>query len=187
MRYFIGFLVTFGLIVLIIVLLIGGGGKKPINPTAKPLSLVDYANASSAAQIIIDGPVVADQNHKTLKINVNKDETTLTIYNGYEQNVVNTYNFSNNTTGYAIFLQSIQRAGFTLHDTKIGYDERGFCPNGERYIFEFINDGTDLRRSWSTTCGTAIGSAKGQISVILTLFKAQVPDFTKLTGSTQLY
>jgi hypothetical protein len=189
MRYFIGFLVTIGLIVLIIVLLLGGGGSKGSQTAApKPLSLVDYANGDTAAQIIIDGPVVADQNHKMLKINVSQERSELTIYNGYEQNVVSTQTFPNNPTSYAIFLQSLQHANFTLHDTKGPYDERGYCPQGERYILTFINNGVDMRRSWISTCGNNVPSTfKGNLSTVLFLMKGQIPNYTQLTQNVQLY
>jgi hypothetical protein len=189
MRYFIGFLVTIGLIVLIIVLLLGGGGRSGTkNPAQKPFNLVDYANGNTAAQIIIDGPVVADQNHQQLKINVSQSSAALTLYNGYQQNVVSSQTFANNPTSYAIFLQSLQRAGFTLHDSKVGYDERGYCPTGERYILTFTNNGTDMRRSWITSCGTTIpNSFKGNLGTVLFLFKGQIPNYTQLTRGTQLF
>lgn len=189
MRYFIGFLVTIGLIVLIIVLLLGGGGRSGNqSPANKPFNLVDYANGSTAAQIIIDGPVVADQDHTMLKINVSQQDAELTIYSGYQQNVVSSQTFPNNSTSYAIFLQSLQKAGFTLHDTKVGYDERGYCPQGERYILSFTDNGTDVRRSWTTTCGTSVPSSfKGNLSTVLFLFKNQIPNYQQLTRTTQLY
>lgn len=187
MRYFIGFLVTIGLIILIIFLLLSSGGSK--SPAIKPLNLLDYAGTPSTAQLIVDGPVVADQDHREAKITVSQNQITFTLYNGYPQTTVaRSQTYSNNATAYAVFLQSLQHAGFTLHDISVPYDERGYCPTGERYILSFANAGTDLRRSWTTTCSNgAPSSFKGDLSTVLFLFRNQVPDYSLLLDGSNLY
>jgi len=182
MRYFIGFLVTIGLIVLIIVLLVSGGGSKA--PTVKPLNLADYTQTNSTAQLIIDGPINADQSHHEAKITVDANNVTAIFYNGYQDTVLRSQTYANNQTAYAVFLHDLQHSGFTAYDSKITRDERGYCPQGRRYILSFTSDGKELRRSWATSCGNSVPrSYPGTVQPILSLFRAQVPDYAKLTTS----
>jgi hypothetical protein len=185
MRYFIGFLITIGLIILLIVLLFGGGGSKSKVPTtSKPLA--DYSSSDAAARLTIDGPVNADTIHKSVQITVDKDEVTFEKFQGYQGHVVGSQHYENNETAYANFLHALAHAGFTRGDTSSALkDERGYCPLGNRYIFEFIQDGKDIERFWATSCGKP-KTYLGAPSLTLQLFRAQVPDFAKqVEGSTE--
>ncbi len=182
MRYFVGFLVTIGLIIMILVLLLRGGS----NPTTKPLQLGDYAYTGATAQLIIDGPINADQNHREILIAVSQQAVTLTVYQGYQQSIVTTKSYGNNESAFAVFLHALQHAGFTLgNKDKTLSDERGYCPSGDRFIYSFNNNGGDLLRYWSTGCGGQ-GTFKGNTSTIQFLFKQQVSDYDNLTANVAL-
>lgn len=185
MRFLIAILVTIGLIVLIIVLLLRGTGT---NPAKQALDLGSYAfNGASEAQLIIDGPIVAESKHQGLKIGVAENEVTLTIYDGYEQNVIKTQTYVSNSDAYAAFLHALQHASFTDgNSNKDVSDERGYCPGGFRYILSFNDGAKNLIRYWSTSCGN--GTFRGQLSTILFLFKAQVPDYNdQVNGVTTVF
>lgn len=177
MRVIVGILITVGLIVLILFLLLSGGNS---GPTIKPLRLIDYAHSNSAAQLIIDGPIVANQNHNEIKITVSPQSVDFTLYNTYEQQTINSQSYPNNERSYSVFLQALQHAGFTKGNTdKTLVDERGFCPSGIRDIYSFANASRPLMRFWSTSCGD--GTYKGRIETTVNLFKKQVPDYGNLT------
>ena len=180
MRYFVGFFVTIFLIILIIVLLLRGGGTA--TPAPKAINLGDYANNVSSAQLILDSPIVADQNHREIKLIVSESAITFTEYKGYQQDVIKSQTYPNNPSSYGVFLQAIQKAGFTEGSRdKALQDERGYCPGGYRYIYSFANGADDLFRTWSTSCGSQ-GTFKGQPSTIRQLFQKQVPDYFKLSS-----
>lgn len=186
MRYFIGFLISIGLIILLIVLLFhhGGGSKVPV--TKAPL--ISYANSDAEVRLTIDGPVNAPQNHNTIQITVGQNDTTYQQIQGYDGNSVNTQTFSMTESAYDVFLHSLQHAGYTLgnDDSKLK-DERGYCPLGDRYIFEIVQDGSDLERYWTTSCGGGAPSTfRGRAATILSLFKAQVPGYDELVNNVQL-
>jgi hypothetical protein len=178
MRYFIGFLVTIGLIVLILFLLLRGGGSS--TPAAKLLNIENYAyNSNATAEFIVDGPVVSDQDHREFKIDVTENTVTFTLYQGYEQNVLTTQTYSNNSSSFAVFLHALQLNGFTLgNNTKSLSDERGHCATSDRSIYSFSDGTNQLFRYWSSECGT--GTFKGQANVIGSLFKLQVPNYNAL-------
>jgi hypothetical protein len=183
MRYLLGFLATIGLIILILVLLLRGGGSSASAP--KALNLADYARSDSGAHLTIDGPVVADQTHQEVKIDVDASQVTFSLYDGYEGNLINQQTYLNNQEAYTNFLLALQHQGFTNgnNDTKMK-DERGYCALGQRRVYSFTDSGNTLMRYWSTGCN--VKTFKGNSDNVTKLFKLQVPDYSKLTQGTQL-
>ncbi|HVX48045.1 MAG TPA: hypothetical protein VHA05_01680 [Candidatus Saccharimonadales bacterium] len=189
MRYFIGFLVTIGLLILLIVLLLTGGGngghKKPPVPT-KPRSvseLASYADTDAAVQMVIDGQINADQNHSAVRVTITNSDVTFEQIQGYEGTVVNTQVYKNNVSAYNNFLYAIGRAGFLLGDNnpKLA-NEKGYCALGSRFIFTFNEGGNQIQRYWATSCG-GIHTYKGNLGLTVALIKLQVPDYSRLTSN----
>ncbi|HSX36880.1 MAG TPA: hypothetical protein VLG13_02050 [Patescibacteria group bacterium] len=184
MRYFVGFLISIGLIILLIVLLFHHGPSK-VPVTKQPL--ISYANTDTEVRLTIDGPVNAPQNHNSIRITIGQNDTTYQQIQGYDGNSVNTQTFAMTESAYDVFLHALQHAGYTLgNDDKNLKDERGYCPLGNRYIFEIIQNGSDLERYWTTNCSSTPSTFKGRASIILSLFKAQVPGYDELVSDVQL-
>jgi len=183
MRYFIGFLVTIGLIIVLILLLFHGGSKPQVPSTSKTLD--SYAGTNADVRLTIDGPVNAAENHTQVQVDVSQTETTYNQIQGYNDTVVNNQNFANTQNSYAAFLFALERAGFTKGNTNSDLqDERGYCPLGDRYVFELRQGGKDLERYWATTCG-GIKTYDGNVSLTVQLFQAQVPGYGTLTQDLQ--
>lgn len=174
MRVIIGILVTLGLIIFIIVLLARGGS----GPAAKSVNLPDYTFSGGDAQLIIDGPIIYDTNHREVQIDVDQNNVTLTIYQGYQGSVLKRQQYPNTQPAYAVFLHALQHEGFTSGNDGAPSDERGYCPTGDRFIYTFLNNGNQVSRHWSTSCGGQ-GNFKGIGGTIRSLFEDQVPDFTQ--------
>lgn len=187
MKYFLGFLVSIGLIVTVFILVLhgfSGGNKKQAGP-----DLSSYANTNTAMQLVVDGPINADQQHVGYRITVSSTEVDMDVYSGYQDNVTQTKTYVNNTAAYTSFLNALQLAGFTKGATgpKVQTNESGYCAAGDRYVYSIINEDTDAnkQRFWSTTCGGQ-GTFKGNISQVHLLFENQVPDFASLTNQLTL-
>ncbi len=184
MRYFVGFLLAIGLIIILILLLFRGGGKPKVPVTSKTLD--SYATTSAEARFIIDGPVNADSLHEQIQISVNRDNVTFEHLRGYEGESVKLQNYPNNQSAYTTFLLALAHAGFTHGNTDPALsDERGYCPLGDRFIVELIQDDRTLERFWSTSCGgpkTYLGNA----NLTRALFQAQVPDYLKQISDVRL-
>jgi len=180
MRYFIAFLVTMGLIFLLVFLLFGGSSKPKVLPIHKTLH--SYALTDAQVQLTIDGPINAVQNHQEVQITVDRNNVTYEQLQGYDGNVVNMQTYDNTENAYTVFLFALARAGFTQgsNDPTLS-DERGFCPLGDRYIFQLMQDGNTIERYWATNCGSP-KTYLGLLNVTLSLFQAQVPNYSKLTG-----
>lgn len=179
MRYFIAFIATLGLLFLLLYLLLHGGSKP--KPPVAPQTLMSYANTDAQVKLTIDGPINADQTHVAVRITVDQSEVVFEQIQGYQNNVINRQTFDSNEQAYVNFLAALQHVGFTQGDNTAAHkDERGYCPLGRRYIFELNQDGNELERYWSTSCGKP-STYQGSTALTLSLFEAQVPGYAQLT------
>lgn len=180
MRYFLGFLISVGLIILLIFVLFRGGDSKP-KVTVTQKSLSSYATTDAEVQYIIDGPVDAEQLHRESRISVTRTQVTYQRLGGYNRNVIIEKHYPNTQEGFTTLLRSLNYGGFTLGDTnKALRDDRGYCALGDRYIFVINKDGENIQRFWSTSCG-GVKTFNGNVNYISSLFVAQVPDYDQLS------
>jgi hypothetical protein len=186
MRYYIGFLVTVGLLVTLIFLLFHGGG----NGTAVPLAskpLASYASTGSEVRLTIDGPINANLDHQQVQITVNANTVTYDQIQGYDGNVVNQQQFANSLNAYSAFLHALGIAGFTEGSTNSALgSEQGHCALGSRYVLELTQGGNDLERFWTTSCSGITASYEGNFPLTLTLFEAQVPGYATLSQNLNI-
>jgi hypothetical protein len=183
MRYFTFFMVAIGLIVLVLVIIIKsitGGPSKP------SIDLNSYAGTSAVAQLIIDGPINADQTHQQIQVTVGNTNTYFAILNGYQGQVSTSKTFENNQAAFSVFLHALNLVGFTKGNTdpKVS-DDRGFCPDGERYEFELSQGSDTIEHFWATSCGGQ-GTYGGGVQQTLDLFQNQVPGYPDLTANVVL-
>ncbi len=186
MRYFLGFFATILLILLVIILLFHGGGNKPKAPTGK--TLASYATTDAELRLTTDGPVNAEEVHPQIIISVNRRNVIYEQVGGYNGNIIKRQQFNNTENAYAAFLLSLAHAGFAKtvsNPDPASRDERGYCPLGDRYVFELIQDGKDIMRYWATSCGKP-KTYLGSVDTTLTLFHAQVPKYDDLTQDIPL-
>jgi hypothetical protein len=184
LRYFIGFALTIILLIFVIVLIVNHGSSKGKVPVTQK-ALTSYASDDNAAvRETIDGPINAEQNHNELQITVTNATTSFQLMQGYDGTVSKSQLYPMGTTSFDVFLSALDHAGFTKGDTTASLqDDRGFCPTGDRYIFEVMDNGNDVERFWTTSCGTP-RTYKGNTALTLTLFQAQVPNYNDLTANT---
>jgi hypothetical protein len=185
MRYFLGFLISIGLIIVLIFLLFHGGGSKAKVPTTAK-TLESYASTDAEVRLTIDGPVNSQQEHQQIRVTVDRSQATFEQISGYEGQVVQQQQFASNDNAFQVFLHSLGHAGFTQGNTdKSLSDERGYCPLGDRYIFELIQNGQSIERFWATSCGKP-KTYLGSLDLTLSLFKAQIPKYSDLTDNVVL-
>jgi hypothetical protein len=184
-RFLISLLVGIGLIVVVLILIFRGGSSPApgSNPAA---NLLSFANTSTTVQLTDSFPVSADQTHHAFMTVVGKDQTTFTVEQGYQGQVLRSQTYQNNSSAYAVFLRALQIAGYNRgnNDPKLA-DERGYCPLGHVYTYEVKDGNNTLMRYWATSCG-GLGNSRGRTDLILQLFQRQVPDYNKLTQNITL-
>jgi hypothetical protein len=185
MRYFLGFLIAIGLLALVIILVVKGlSGNNSTAIQTKPLS--SYANTDAVAGLVIDGPIVADQNYQQVQIYISQTYSQINIINGYQGAIVNTQTFENNPSAYSAFLSALQEFGFGEITANFKYKTpAGFCSFGDSYSYSLVNGGNNIINSWATSCGGE-GNFKGIVSNVNQLFISQIPTYQKITANTSL-
>jgi hypothetical protein len=181
-----------GFIVFIVILfnLFVGGGKKTNPATTKPAiqPLATYAETNATVSLITDGIINGDELHRSIRITVSANQREVDVLQGYNPRVITSKTFVNNQEAYTVFLKAIANAGFVtkIKNPKAPADERGLCPLGFRYIYELNNEGDDLSRLWSSSCGSSVGTSGGVASTLLTLFQYQIPGYSTITSQVNL-
>lgn len=182
MRYFIGFLLSIGVVVVAFILILhifSGGSSKKTSP------LIHYANTDTTVQFTELGPYVADQSFQGFRIDVGASETVIQTLQGYQETITNTQTFNNNETGFADFLSALDVAGFQKgNPSPPKSDSRGYCATGTTYVFEVLTDSGTSQRWWWTSCGE--GNFQGSPQRVISLFEQQVPNFEQITANLNL-
>lgn len=173
MRYFTGFLISIGLVILVVILVIRGlsGDGTSKNQTA----LTDYANTDAVVQMTVDGPVIAEQDHRAFRITVGRTQVTVEALKGYQYETIENKFYSNNEESYRSFLRAIDGAGFSRGNKNSAVtDPSGVCPKGNRASFKILNGSSTVQNYWGTTC-RGQGNFKGNFTEVRSLFVKQIP------------
>ena len=180
LRYLIGFLGIIALIILVIILIVRAGSNSTVGPQA--IDLADYITNSSEVSLTIDGPVSANETHRSIHITVDERRATAELIKGYEGQIEDSKSYTTNENSYANFMLALKHAGFTLGNTDESIkDERGYCATGLRYIYQLKDSGKEIRRFWGTSCSKD-GTYKGMGELTRTLFQQQIPDYDDLAS-----
>lgn len=181
-RYFFGFLVTIGLVILLIVLIFSGGSSK--KPSSVPQKLSPYATTDAFVRMTIDGPVTAPQDHKVIRVTVNNSIIRFEKLVGYDGHVVDTHTFANTVNSYTVFLRSLTKMGYLKGvDDAALKDSSGYCPAGNTYNFDLNKDNKTITHYWASNCG-GIKTYLGNLSSTVALFEAQIPDYDTLSADS---
>ncbi len=178
-------LVTWGLYSIASNLFGGTGGDS--NEVEASSSIDDTELLSAAeAKFTVDGPVVANQDHRSYVITVTPTEVEMKVYSRYNQLVTESKRYSNNQEAFDVFMAALSRYDIQAIKRSTDNDftvmDRGVCATGKRYILEV--DSSLLR--WSTSCSNSQGNAGFKMSSVRALFQEQVPDYYDLVRGTGL-
>ncbi len=187
MRYLLGVIAFIVLLVIAVVTLVSRDNDQP-NETANQAGtrLVVLSEEAKDGKVIltINGKVVGEEQHRSIRITISHTNRILEVLRGYEFAVDKNQTFSNNDAAYDVFLHALDNAGFIRERNFTPRDERGVCPLGNQFIYE-LKDSTDIKL-WSTSCNSKEGTFAGQAKLIQDLFKAQIPDYSKLVSGVRL-
>lgn len=190
MKYLNWFL---GMVVVVIAVIIGSILIKNIisdNQIAEKAIVREYiANNVSDTSIIrltISGPVVADEKHESLKIEITPSSRQLTLYKTYSDKEAKNIRLGNNKGAFTALSRALDKAGFTQGNRKYADAKySGECSVGRVYRLEYMQDGETKSDLWSTSCRSGKESFGGNIASILYLLRSQFPSFAEdLRGSS---
>lgn len=127
------------------------------------------------------GPIVADENFRSYQITVTPTTRTMTVYEGYLDNVIDTKTYPNNTPAYEEFVHALSRAGMMSGEALMNDadDTRGICATGHVYEYETLQTERTVKRLWTSDCkGAGKGSLDKDVKPrgLNQLFHLQIPD-----------
>jgi hypothetical protein len=157
-------------------------------PSEPEVVLSDFAATDSQVVYFQGGRIVAEEEHRSIRITVSAKERKIQVYKGYNGAVIESKTYANTSASYDAFLAGLQNVGFTMpREIKSGpTDPEGACPLGRRYIFTLKNDNDIVHETWSATCRQARGDFGGRRGAVDDLFRAQIPDYRDLTRNVRL-
>ncbi len=182
-------LVVIGAIILLIVSVWGVtsiarrllNGEPQTGGTTQQVALDQYVRPGTYVRLTAEGPIVADENFRSYQIDIAQDHREIKIFKGYNRNLVDTKYFDNNPEAYVNFLKALSKANFTSYSKTASDDRQGACANGRRYTYELYDQGSDVVRSWGSSC-SGIGNFTGQGTAVRSLFRTQIPSVGTLLG-----
>lgn len=153
----------------------GGSDEAEVQETKRELtSYVGDPNVSIVQTTI--GPINAPSEHGEMQISVTDTATTIDFFSGYDGNVVASRTYPHSSAAFSEFLHALEKFEYTEGNTDEALaDSKGYCPTGNRYIFE-IREGAEVVQSyWATSCrGTK--TYRGDLQGTLEMFERQIPD-----------
>lgn len=161
--------------------------SKPVAKGPAVVNLLDHDKSDSAVKVTTQGRLVGEEQRRSVRITVTQSQRTIDVIQGYEGNVIKSETFSNTPAAYSTFIRALNTSGFTRYRKGANTDERGSCPQENRYIYEINKGGQQIQRLWSSSCGSADGSFAGSGSRVRDLFQHQIPEYDKFTSDVHLF
>jgi hypothetical protein len=187
MKYVIGVIAVIIVTILAIVLIVNRDTNPQPNQTGKQaVSLYDQAKDGGTVSYTVAGKVVGDEERRAVRITVSDESRTVEVLRGYNETVEKSQSFSNTSAGFEEFLKALENAGFSRKRTYDPEDERGICPLGRRFIYEFEKSGEDSLKTWSTSCSAKQGTFGGVATTVRRLFQNQIPEYNEFVSGVKL-
>jgi hypothetical protein len=190
LKFFFGLLAFIAATVVVVLLVISLfrslGDTSTTTSTTSSYSFDDTSASDSIVRYRIEGPVVADENHREVRITVSKSARTIDIIKGYKGTVEKTETYPNNEQAYQAFLGALEAARFTYNRGEITADTSTTCVTGSKYHYELTDLGQKKVDTWTTSCSVEQGNFAGNHQAVADLFRKQIPNYSKLTTGINL-
>lgn len=182
----------FGLIVAVIAIVIGSilirnivDDNNSVQKASTTKQVVKQAKESTILRLRVDGPVIADEKHQSMQIDITPTSRTVTLYKTYQNVEFKKSTYTNNQKAFEAFAQALDRAGYTsANPESVSTKYAGECALGRVYHLEILQGSKVSQDLWTTSCSTK-RSFGGNTSTVLTLFRNQIPNYLEATtGST---
>lgn len=127
--------------------------------------------------------IVASEDFRQYKIVVSPESRTITVYKGYNNQVLTTKTYKNSTAAYEQFVYALDRVGMVDGNELTGdaNDTRGVCATGDLYEFQVSDNNQSVKKLWTTSCSSDKGSLDAKLSSLTKLFRSQIPDIESIT------
>lgn|GEM_PF-1953327 len=180
------YMIAIGAVVVIIIGIIAAlsyGKHAPSQTPPSQVSLTDHTTDGSEVRLTIEGPVNANELHRSSSISVSRDSRAVEFDKTYSDIPIASATYINNQDAFDDFMTALQNAGFTKQKSNAQANDTGQCPQGQRYEYELIINDTVALNTWSSSCQNKNQSFGGNAALVQALFRAQIPDYAKLQNA----
>jgi len=146
------------------------------------------SDASRSVRLTVRGPIVANEDFRSYRIEVSPSSRTMTTYEGYLDRRLGSKNLDNNVKAYEEFVFALDKRKM-MDGRRLANEQddlRGVCASGKLYEFETLMDGEPVKQLWTSDCDGAKGSALANVQEILDMFLKQIPDGRKAASKVGL-
>jgi len=163
------------------------GSSTPAATDTSRTSLLD-TSATHSVSMTVRGPIVADEQFHSYKIDISPNARQLKTYTGYLDTVVDSSSLTNNVASYEQFVYALDKANLAKGTELTGDkdDTRGVCATGDVYEFTILNNGSSVKHLWTSTCSGSQGSLDASVNQLTELFTNQIPTASKLISKIDL-
>lgn len=158
----------------------------PTTDVPQAINLNDSVNKGAQLQYVIDGPIVAPENHTQITITISPTSRVVNVVQGYNVAPIKSQTFANNQASYDAFASAINNSGFTLvKEPQSDASRTGSCSLGNKFSYQVVSGGSLAQDSWNNSCNTKQGTFAGNTSLVSQLFQSQIPNYGEVTTVTQ--
>lgn len=149
-------------------------------PVTRTTDLVAEVTPNTVLRMRMDGPVVANEDRRSVQIDIGPRERTAAYLKTFEDITGQRATYRNNDLAFEELVKALAIAGFSTRNIRFEDDHNGECASGRVYHFDLIEDGLTKRSLWTNSCNQNIGTFGGNASAVIRLFQAQIPDYNDL-------
>lgn len=146
----------------------------------------DALDTAGIVTFEVNGPVVANEDHRSYVISVTNSTVNIKLYERYGAKVIDQKSYPNTQDAYDAFIAALAQENVLAvkgsDSEDFAYNEEGVCARGKRYILEIDRS---IRR-WTTSCSSKDGNADFSMSRVRSLFQKQVPDYREVISGSGL-
>jgi len=183
----------FGLIVVVIAVVVGSilirnimnDNKVATKKISSSKVASEQIKVGTVLRLYVDGPVIADEKHQSMRIDISATSRTVTLLKTYSNVEFKKSTYPNNQKAFEAFALALDRAGYTAAlSSSASKKYNGDCALGRVYHLEILQGAKTTQDLWTTSCSTT-RSFGGNTSTVLSLFRNQIPNYLEATaGST---
>lgn len=177
-----------GIVALVRLVFTGGGSSDSDKQVDMSQQNLLNTSAGRSVSMTVRGPIVADEDFRSYRINISPSERKFEAFTGYLDAVTNQQTLPNNTAAYDQFVHALDKAKLVAGTPLEGEKNNvlGICATGRVYEFSILNGSDVDEMLWTSTCSGSPGSLRANVTQLSQLFLNQIPDGSSITQRLKL-
>ncbi len=179
------FVLIIAAIISVIRIFTGGSDSEETVEQSNQSQTALLANAADrSVRMTVRGQIVGDNEFRSYRVTVSPSKRDFQRFQGYLKTPLAEKSYDNNTKAYDEFVRALEIAGMVNGTPLSGNADviTGLCANGVIYEYEVLQAERVANRLWTSSCGDAKGSLRGNSPELQRLFLAQTPDASDFIG-----